>query len=181
MQFQRLHVAVKGAEGRRDERPDRPVQGGRHSYHRFTEEGGVEWDRLLIQAKPLLKPDDASNYRRPAAKRAQTNGTSRAKSHGKTATITTTTVPAAIDRTWRGCTLCMDVPYNASSEATAESHLLQRIAPSEARVLLCGHQFHAKCLAGWGKDSITVCPNCREESPLPSVVCGFRVSWRGGC
>lgn len=147
----------------------------RDNYHRFTEEGQVEWDRLLIQARPLVKLEEGEEEQRqqaqaggvdrqgekepasedPVAKKAKT----RERADATTTATATTAAPVEIDRTWGRCTLCTDGSYNS---------YFAKAASSEEKVLRCGHRFHAKCLAGWEKDSMIVCPNCREESPPPS-------------
>ncbi|CAM9700440.1 unnamed protein product [Ectocarpus fasciculatus] len=89
------------------------------SYHRFKEDGEeVEWDRLLIQARPLLKLEQQSVPSAPPARK-------RVK-------------------------LANPTPNTPTSSVA------------------CGHRFHIECLAGWERDSMIVCPICREESaPLP--------------
>eukprot|EP00903_Cladosiphon_okamuranus_P014155 g13154.t1 len=108
------------------------------SYYRFTEEGEVEWDRLLIQARPrpLSKPEAKEEQEReheqeydeevereweedpacdePAAKKAKTcdqNAT----------TTTVATAEVEIDYTWGGCTLCTGVSNGTSYRAAPGS------------------------------------------------------------
>lgn len=137
-----------------------------HSYHRFTEGGQAEWDRLLIQARPLVEieeeegEEEENEKEEPAAKKAKKKGKGRDKKATKK-TTTSTTVPSAIDHTWGGCTIC-------KSNRRWGSSFVRLFSPTKERVLQCGHRFHTKCLAGWEKGSMIVCPNCREESPLAS-------------
>ena len=112
------------------------------SYHRFEEGREVKWDRLLIQARPLVKP---RGRREPSTAERPTP-----------TTTTPLTALFEIDHTWGSCTLCTDGSCDNDEAA----------APLE--VLPCGHRFHADCLAGWERDSGVVCPNCREVwPPLP--------------
>ncbi|CAM9581407.1 unnamed protein product [Scytosiphon promiscuus] len=126
------------------------------SYHRFKEGKGVEWERLLIQARPLLK----FNRKPPSAPPATAEGVEGSDSTTAAATMaaTTTTISVAVDHTWGHCTRCTKHPDSFKRNAGFSS---------EASVLECGHRFHAKCLVGWEKGSMVVCPNCREESVLP--------------
>ncbi|CAN0204299.1 unnamed protein product [Ectocarpus fasciculatus] len=118
------------------------------SYHRFKEDGEeVEWDRLLIQVRPLLKLEQRVLSAPPARKRVKRPNTR--------ANTSTCTVASVVDHTWGRCTRCTDC--SAFEETLA----------SDETVLECGHRFHTKCLAGWERDSMIVCPICREESSSP--------------
>ncbi|CAM9337802.1 unnamed protein product [Ectocarpus sp. 6 AP-2014] len=118
------------------------------SYHRFEEGGEVQWDRLLIQVRPLLKLEQRVPSAPPADKRVKRPNT--------TANTATSTVAVVIDHTWGRCTRCTDCSAFGATPASDET------------VLDCGHRFHTRCLAGWEQGSMIVCPICREESsPLP--------------
>lgn len=119
------------------------------SYHRFQGEGEVEWGRLLIQARPLLKLEQRATPAPPADENVERPHT--------TANTAASTVAVVIDHTWRRCTRCTDCSAIGATPASDETFLD------------CGHRFHTKFLAGWEQeDSMIVCPICREESsPLP--------------
>jgi len=110
-----------------------------NSYHRFAEGREVEWERLLIQARPQPSSDP------PAAPSA--------KGLGRPAAAATATPPntsVEIDHTWEGCMACRAGTGLSERDTTLE----------------CGHRFHTECLKRWEKDSMIVCPICREETPL---------------
>ncbi|CAN0492339.1 unnamed protein product, partial [Ectocarpus sp. 8 AP-2014] len=104
------------------------------SYHRFEEGGEVEWDRLLIQARSLLKLEQ----RVPSAPQAD----ERVERPNTTADTATSTVAVVIDHTWGRCTRCTDCSAFGATPASDET------------VLDCGHRFHTRCLAGWEQGSM---------------------------
>ncbi|CAN0352325.1 unnamed protein product [Scytosiphon promiscuus] len=126
------------------------------SYHRFKEGEGVEWERLLIQARPLLKFNQDPPSNPPAvAKGVEDSDPTTAAAR---MAATTLTISVAADHTWGHCTRCTEHPYSFKEKTEFSV---------KASVLECGHHFHAKCLVGWEKGLMVVCPNCREESVLP--------------
>ena len=101
----------------------------------------MEWDRLLIQAMPLIKP---RGRREPPTTTRPTVITTTKKTNAK----------VEIDHTREDCTR-----YNGECAARSDYGAAGR----SEKALQCDHRFHADCLAGWEKSSTIVRPNCRES------------------